>query len=138
MGVSLFGEAVERARGDVEVTVCGAEDEDEDAGVYEAGQGVDARLDYGDDEGGGGGTGGGFCGEDKAFGVVGNERTDEEDGEDVEDDDAPEGQFDGTGDDFARVLGLADRDADEFGAEVGKGCRHEGGPEAEKVAFGAR
>ena len=89
---------------------------------------MDAGLDDGDDEGRGRGAGGGFSGEDEAFGVVGDEGADEEDGEDVEDDDAPEGQLDGAGDDFARVLGFADGDADEFGAEVGEGCCHECGP----------
>jgi len=137
VGVSLFGEAVEGTRGDVEVGVCGAEDEDQNAGIKEAGEGVDARLDHGDDEGGSGGASRGFGGEGEAFGVVGDEGADEEDAEDVEDYDTPKCEFDGARDDFARVLGFADGDSDEFGAEVGKGCSHKRRPKPEKITFRA-
>ncbi len=91
---------------------------------------MDAGFDDGDDKGGRGGAGGGFCRESELFGVVGDEGSDEEDAEDVEDYDTPEGQFDGARNDFARVLGFADCDADELGSEIGEGCGDKGGPEA--------
>ena len=132
--VAFFREAVEGARGDVEVGIRGAEDKDKDAGVEEGWKDLDTGFDDGDYEGRGGGTGRLLGGEGEAGRVVGDEGTDEEDEDDVEEDDTPEGQLDGFGDDFAGVLGFADSDADELGAKVSKGRCDKGSPESEEAA----
>lgn len=49
-GVLLQGQTVESAGGDVEIGICSAEDEDEDAAVEKAGENIDAgELDCGDE-----------------------------------------------------------------------------------------
>ena len=126
MGVAFFGEAVEGTRSDVEVGVSGREYENENAGisgavspskvcggedegyVQKAGKGADAALDDGDYKRGSGRPGRLLGGEGQALGIVGDEHADEEDGQDVEDDDAPEGQLDGLGDNFSRILCFTD------------------------------
>ena len=133
-GVSFFGEAVEGSCSDVEVRVCSAEDENEDAGVKEAGEGADAGVDDGDYEGGGGGPGFLLGGKSEFGVVVGDQHADKENGDDVEDENSPEGQPDGFGNDSAGVLRFPNGDPDQFGTKVSKGCGDERTPESEEAA----
>ena len=70
--------------------------------------------------------------------VVGDEQADEGEGDDVEEGDAPEDLFDGSGEGAARVGGFGGGEADEFGAGECEGCGDEDGAEAlEAVVEGA-
>lgn len=123
VGVSFLGQAVEGTGGDVEIAIGGGKDEDEDAGVDDSGQVLDLAFDDGDDKRG--------CRrpclcvfsrEDESGAVVGDQGSDEEDRQDVEDQDPPERQLDRSGDDFPRILGLADGDSDQFGSITVNRC----------------
>lgn len=55
-----------------------------------------------------------FGGENEVFAVIGDDHAEEEDGEDVEEEDAEESELNGTGNGFAWVLSFANGDANEF------------------------
>lgn len=105
--------AVKCSGGDVKIRVGGGEDKDQDTGVYDMGQCWD--LLHGGDKGRGSGGVGGLGREGQVVRVVRNQHADEEHAEDIEDDNAPEGQLDRLGDCFARVLRLSDGHSDQFG-----------------------
>lgn len=95
--------------------VSGADDAGHDNGVDEGARGLGAG--HLEDQGEGG-DGGATCG--KARGVVGQVQADEEHGEDVEEEDAPEHVLDHARDVLGGVLGLSCGDGDGFGAAVWK------------------
>lgn len=136
---ALHGLAVEGTGSDVQVGVGGGEDEDEDGRVHDVVEVLDAGHFNGDDEGRGSGgalvagrtaLGGG----DEDLAVVGHAHSEEEDGEDVEDDDTPEGQLDGAGNVAARVLGFANSDTDQLGSQESEDGSDHGGPDGEETA----
>lgn len=135
-GFALAREPVDGTSGDVEVRVGGGEDEEEDAAVEDVGEDLDAGQLDGDDEGRGS-CGAGFPGrEDQALGVVGDQGADEQNADHVEEEDPVEGEFDGARDRLARVLGLADGHADQFGTQVCERGRDHGRPEGIETARG--
>ena len=78
------------------------------------------------------------AGADEARVVVGDEKTDNGEGDDVKEADAPEDLLDGRGEGLTRVAGLCGGETDQFGAGKGEGCGHEDGAEAfETVVEGA-
>jgi len=80
------------------------------------------------DEGTGGSRALGFVGEDELVGVIRHQHSQQEDGKDVEKDNSVEGQLDSSRDSLARVLGLSDRDTDQFSTEVCESSGNESGP----------
>lgn len=70
----------------------------------------------------------------QVWGGVGDIEADEEDGDDVEEEDAPEDVFDDAGDVFVRGGRLAGGDGDGFCAAVGEGGGHEDGGESADAA----
>lgn len=116
-GIPLFGQAVQGSGGNVQVAVRGGEDEDEDAAVDQSRKSRDAAFDNGHHERRRRRTGFYFGGgEDQVRVVVRHQGSDQEHREDIKDENTPECQFDGSRDDFAWVLRLADGDAHQFGA----------------------
>ena len=132
----LLGEGGEGAGGAVDGGVADREDGDHDDDVHDRVEALDPGVGDGDDEGGGVGVGG--VGPDEPWVCVGHEQADEDEGDDVEQADAPEDLLDGCGQGFARVGGLGGGESDELGAGKGKGRGHEDGAEAfEAVIEGA-
>ena len=122
-------EADEDTRARVDVGVGGREDDEEEDGVDETWEHLDARELSGDDEGRGSSVG--RVGEEVGV-VVGHEEADEEDGEDEEEQDAVEGLADRCWDVLSRVLCLAGSNADQFGALVGEAGLDQDGPESDE------
>lgn len=116
----LDGQSVECSRGNVQIRVGGAEDEDQNASIENGRQGGNTSQFDGGNERRGSGGGGGLGGQGQLRAVVWNNHAQEQDREDVEDTDTPEGQLDGTRDVAAWVLRLSDCDTDQFRSEVGK------------------
>lgn len=117
-GRTVRGKAVEGTTGNVQIRVGGGEDKDKDAGVDDVRKDADAGEVGGDDEGGGARAGTErallVC-EGEVGGVVGDNHTDKEDAEAVEEEDTVEGKLDSLGDAASRVLGLAGRDTNKLG-----------------------
>lgn len=70
--------------------------------------------------------------------VIGNVDSDEEDGANEEDEIAPESPAYSLGNGLARILGLASTNTDKLGSLVAEASRDQDGPEADKLARGAR
>lgn len=132
--IAVGSQTVQRTASNVQVGVASREDKNQDTGVEDVVQGVDASDLDGNDEGRGGSVGSSGVGEDKLWGVVGHAHANQQNREDVEDEDTEEGQANGTRDRLARVLGLSDRHSDQLGSQEGKRGRDHGGPEAEELA----
>ena len=132
----LLGQGGEGAGGAVDGGVADGEDGDHDDDVHDRVEALDPGVGDGDDEGGGVRVGG--VGADEPWVCVGHEQADEDEGDDVEEADAPEDLLDGCGQGFARVGGLGGGESDELRAGEGKGRGHEDGAEAfEAVVEGA-
>lgn len=122
-------EGVEETRAGEEGVVARAEDGGHDHGVDE--RAGDLGADHLEHEGEGRG-GGVLSGE--AGGGVGDVEADKEDGDDVEEEDAPEDVLDHAGDVLVRGRCLAGGDGDGFRAAVGEGGGYEDGGEAADAA----
>ncbi|KFH40351.1 hypothetical protein ACRE_089840 [Hapsidospora chrysogenum ATCC 11550] len=130
---SVAGKAVERTAGNIQVRVGGGEDEDEDAAINQARQALDSGQLGGDDERRGAGASVLLVGEGEFVRVVGNDEADEEDAQDVEEEDAVEGELDGLGDTAPGVLCLPGRHTDELRAEECESSIDHDAPETHKL-----
>ena len=132
----LLGEGGKGAGGAVDGGVADREDGDHDDDVHDRVQALDAGVEDGDDEGGGVGIG--RVSADEASVRVGHEEADENEGDDVEEADAPEDLLDRCGEGLAWVGGLGRCEPDELGAGEGEGSGHEDGTKTfEAVVEGA-
>lgn len=129
---TVGSKTVEGTASNVQIRVGGGEDEDADTSVDDVREDLDTSDIGSDDEGRGRSTGLGLVGKGKLLRVVGDDHSDEEDGETVEEEDSVKGQLDGAGDGLAGVLGLSDCYTDELSSEVGKGSVNHAGPEAKE------
>lgn len=93
----IGGQAVESSAGNVQVRVGGGKDKDQNAGVDDVRQDLDAGDGGGDDERRSVGTGALLVGEGELGAVVRNNHADKEDAEAVEEEDTEEGELDGCG-----------------------------------------
>lgn len=127
--MAVDGEGVEETRAGEEGVVACAENGGHDHSIDERAR--DLGPNHLEDDGKGRGSrvlGG------EAGGGVGDVEPDEEDGDDVEEEDAPEDVFDDAGDVLVRGRRLAGRDGDGFRAAVGEGGGDEDGGEAADAA----
>lgn len=113
--VAVLSETDEDTRATVDVAVTGGDDDEEKHCVDEAREDLDTCKIGSDDEGRSSSVG--ASGEEVLVGV-GNEKTDEEDGQDEEKDDTEEGLLDGAGNGLARVLGLSSRKTNKLSSLV--------------------
>lgn len=133
--VGLLGEGGEDARRAKDGRVADAEHGEEYDGVHDAGEDGGADALDGEDKGARRCVDGAGAAE-QARVVVRHEQADEEEGDNVEDGDAPEDLLDGAGQRLARVGGLGGGEADELGADKGKGRRDEHAAEALEAVAG--
>ncbi len=115
----------------IEVRVCSRPRCNQEYGIDNAGKGLDACVFYGQDEGRS------TCiaaAVEQARVVVGNNETNHEDGENVEEENTPEDTLDGLGNVLAGVLDLTDSDTDDLSSSKGKGRLDENVPEGEETA----
>jgi len=94
-GLTTESETVESTTGNVQIRVASTEDEKQDTGVQESRQSLDTSKLDGDNERRGSGRVGLLGSKGKLRAVVGNDHTDQKDGQDVEEDNTEEGQSDG-------------------------------------------
>lgn len=132
------GEAVEGTAGNVEIRVGGGEDENENTGVDETGEGLDTGERGSDDKGTGGSGGsvggGALVGKSELLGIIGNNHSDQEDTEAVENENTVECQLDGLGDRATRVLGFTGSDTNELSSQVGESGIDHNRPESHELA----
>ncbi|KFY93054.1 hypothetical protein V498_04587 [Pseudogymnoascus sp. VKM F-4517 (FW-2822)] len=119
----------------VDVGICGGENDEEEDGVDEAWEDLDAGQVGRNDEGRRGRVRGV---RHEALVGVGNQQADEEDGEYEEEEDTPEGLADRGWYVLARVLRLSGCDTHKFRALVRETSLHEHGPESDKLGYGVR
>lgn len=131
-GRTVGSKTVEGTASNVQVRVGGGEDEDADTSVDDVREDLDTGDIGSDDEWRGRSTGLGLGGKGKLPRVVGDDHSDEEDGETVEEEDSVEGELDGAGHGLAGVLSLSDRYTDELSSKVGKCSVDHAGPETEE------
>lgn len=136
--IALHGLTVESTAGNVEIGVRCGEDEDQNAGVEDARKVFDAGFIDSDNEGRSGGGALVSCGAtlvciNEFWAVVWHAHSEQKHREDVEHNDTPEGQLDGTRNVAARVLGLSNGDTDKFGSEEGEDSRDHGGPNSKEA-----
>lgn len=93
----IGGKAVESSAGNVQVGVGGRKDKDQNTGVDDVRQDLDAGEGGGDDEGRSVGTGALLVGKGELGAVVRDNHADKEDAEAVEEEDTEEGELDGCG-----------------------------------------
>lgn len=135
-GVALNGETVESTGSNVEIGVGGGKDENQDAAVKNTWESVDTGVLDGDDEWGcssGCSLGSGRDSGNETWVVVWKDHSEEEDQDDVEEQDAIEGETDGSWNDLAWVLGLTNGDTDQFDTEVGEDGGGQDRPESEEA-----
>jgi hypothetical protein len=136
--VALNSLTVKRTAGNVEIGVGGGEDEDQDAGVENAREFLDAGFVNGNNEGRSGG--GALVTVLRVYSlvqlsaVVRHAHSKEENREDVEHNDTPESELDGARDITARVLGLTHGDTDKFCSKEGEDCSDHRGPDGKEAA----
>ena len=132
--VTLLGQAVDCTGSDVQIGIGGTEGEDQDTGVEDIGESLDACKLDGDDEGRGRSTSPSLRRKRKLWRVVRDKHAQEEDREAVEEQDSVEGKLDSTGNSLAGVLRLADSDTDKLSTQVGKDGVDQRAPETVKPA----
>jgi len=110
------GKTVESSGSNVQIGVCGGENEDQDTGVQDTWQCLDTGKLDGDDEWGCGGGVGALIGLLQVWGVVWDKHSEEENQNDVEEKDSVEGELDGAGDDLSWVGGFSDSYTYQFGS----------------------
>jgi hypothetical protein len=133
--MAFLSKTEQRTGGDVQIRVGSAEGEEENAGVENVGQCLDASKPDGDNKGRSRCLGTGLVDSECKFGgVVGNEHAQEENGEAVEEEDSVEGELDGARNRLAGVLCLSDSDTDQFRTEIGEDSVDEGAPETVEFA----
>jgi hypothetical protein len=132
--VTLLGQAVDCTGSDVQIGIGGTEGEDQDTGVEDIGESLDACKLDGDDEGRGRRTSPSLGRKRKLWRVVGDKHAQEEDREAVKEQDSVEGKLDRTGNSLAGVLRLADSDTDKLSTQVGKDGVDQRAPETVKPA----
>ena len=112
--VTLLGQTVDCTGSNVQIGVRGTKGEDQDTGVENIGESLDACKLDGDDEGRGRRTSPSLGRKRKLLRVLGDKHTQEEDREAIEEQDSVEGKLDSTGNSLAGVLRFADSDTDKL------------------------
>jgi hypothetical protein len=136
-GVALLGKRAECAGATVDTGETDGDDGKHDDDVGEVGEADDTGSLGDNDEGRG-------CHIDvaavseKSGVVVVDEETDEGEGQDVEEGDAPEDLLDRRGERLARVLGFGCSETDKLGSREGERCCHEHSAEADESGERAR
>ena len=128
-GVTLFGERAECAGATVDTGETDGDDGKHDDDVGEVGEADDTGPLGDDDERRGGHVDVAAVSEESGVVVV-DEETDEGEGQDVEEGDAPEDLLDRRRERLARVLGFGCSETDKLGSGEGEGCCHEHSAEA--------
>lgn len=135
--VALLGETVKGTGSNVQIRVGGTEGEEEDTGVQDGREVLDAGDLDGDNKRRGGRTSGCAVSEGELLGVVGDKHAEEEDGQAVEEQDPVEGELDGAGNGLARVLRLTDGHTNQLGTKVGEDGVDQGAPKTVEFASAA-
>lgn len=118
--LTLLGESGEGTRGAVDGRVTDGQDSNHDNNVHDAGENLDTGILNGNDERRCRGISTRRAAEKARLGV-GNQQSDEGEGDDVEEEDTPEDLFDGGGQRLARVCGFGGSKTDQLSTGEGEG-----------------
>ena len=116
--IAFFGQSIQRAGSNVQVAVGGRENKNEDTGVNESRERVNAAQFDGDNKWRSWGAGWRiFICKTESFAIIRDESANQKDGENVEDYNTPEGEFNSSRNHFPRVLSFANRNSNELRSE---------------------